>query len=159
MIVAEPGWGAKYLPGAAGELGPDAMAQFAAVQRTVNRYALAYDQRDLATLKEVLTPDAEWAATVAGQSGFGPFVGLEAIIEFMASAMAAQPDQRRHMLANHVLRDCENGTARLDAYLTLVSAVGGRSRVLTTGFYSFWLRLADGQWQIERLFLGLDTAE
>jgi len=158
-IVAEPGWGAQYLAAEGGELGPDAMTQFAAVQRTVNRYALAFDQRDLATLREVLTPDAEWAATVAGQSDFGPFVGLEAIMEYMTSAMSAQTDQRRHMLANPVLQSCANGSARLDAYLTLMSAADGRARILTTGFYSFWLRLAGSEWRIERLYLGLDTAE
>jgi|ERR1700744_884233 len=158
-IVAEPAWGAKHLAAEVAELGPDALAQFPAVQRTVNRYAFAFDQRDLATLREVMTADVEWAATVADQAAYGPFVGLAAVMDYMTAAMSAQTDQRRHVLTNPVLRSCADGQARLDAYLTLMSAAHGRSSVLTTGFYSFWLRLENAEWRIERLHLGLDTAE
>jgi ketosteroid isomerase-like protein len=134
-------------------------AEWLAVQQTPARYASALDQQDLVALEGVLTEDATWAFTVAGEGDRGPFAGRAAILDFVRGAMAAQTDQRRHNLVNTYVQAADAGTAVVRAYLMLTSNAGGSPSVVATGSYTFGLeRGAEGEWRIAKLFLGLDGA-
>jgi hypothetical protein len=157
--TAAPGWGSTYLTATpAGDVDLDP-AERLAVQQTLARYAFALDQQDLVELEGVLTEDATWTATIAGEVDYGPFVGRAAILDFVRGAMDAQTDQRRHNLINIVFHSADAGTAVVRAYLMLTSNAGGSPSVITTGFYTFRLQRAKSEWRIAKLFLGMDNAE
>jgi ketosteroid isomerase-like protein len=130
-----------------------------AVQQTLARYAFALDQQDLVALEGVLTEDATWTFTIAGEVDHSPFVGRAAILDFVRGAMDAQADQRRHNLINIVFHSTDAGTAEVRAYLMLTSNAGGSPSVIATGFYTFRLERAESEWRIAELFLGMDNAE
>jgi ketosteroid isomerase-like protein len=157
--TAAPGWGSRYLMDApAGDVRLD-LAEQLAVQQTLTRYAFALDQQDLAALEGVLTEDATWMLTIAGEVDLGPLGGRVAIIDFVRAAMDTQTDQRRHNLINFLFQSAETGTAMVQAYLMLTSNAGGSPRIVATGFYSFTLRYVESEWRIARLFLGMDNAD
>jgi len=152
-----PGWGRTYLaPIRPGEVALDPAEQLA-VHQALGRYAFAMDQQDLEALGAVLTEDATWTFKIAGED-LGPVVGREAILGFVRDAMAAETDQRRHNLVNVVLHSADADSARVHAYLMLTSNAGGTSSVVATGFYTFRLEQADGEWRVAELFLGADNA-
>lgn len=155
---AAPGWGSTYLAAIRpGEVALDPAEQLA-VHQALARYAFALDQQDLEALGAVLTEDATWAFKIAGESDLGPVVGREAILEFVRDAMAAETDQRRHNLVNVVFHSADADTALVHAYLMLTSNAGGSSSVVATGFYTFRLERAGGEWRVADLFLGTDNA-
>jgi ketosteroid isomerase-like protein len=155
---AAPGWGSTYLAAVRpGEVALDPAQQFA-VHQALARYAFALDQQDAEALAAVLTEDATWAFLIAGESELGPVVGREAILEFARGAWGAETDQRRHNLVNVVFRSADAGTALVHAYLMLTSNAGGNSSVIATGFYTFRLEHAGGEWRLAELFLGTDNA-
>jgi ketosteroid isomerase-like protein len=155
---AASGWGNAHLsPIRPGEVALDP-AQQLAVHRTLVRYAFALDQQDLTALESVLTENATWTVRVAGQDDLGPVTGRAAILDFVREAIKAETDQRRHNLVNLVVHSGDAGTALAQAYLMLTSNAGGGSGVIATGFYTFRLERADGEWRIAELFLGTDNA-
>ncbi|MEV6497872.1 nuclear transport factor 2 family protein [Streptomyces prunicolor] len=152
------GWGSSHLNTTpAGEVKLDP-AERLAVQQTLARYAFALDHGDLVTLAGVLTEDATLAANIAGEVEQGPFVGHAAILDLVREATEAQTDQRRHNLINMVFRRADADTAVVGAYLMLTSNAGGSATVIATGFYTFTLRHAEGEWRIAKVFVGLDNA-
>jgi ketosteroid isomerase-like protein len=157
--TAAPGWASTYLkapPPAGVNIDPAARL---AVQQTLTRYAFALDQHDLTALESVLTEDATWTFTIAGEAGLGPLAGRMAILGFVRAAMDAQTDQRRHNILNIAFADADADTTEVQAYLMLTSNSGGSPRVITTGFYTFTLKRVTGEWRIANLFLGMDNAE
>ncbi|WP_067136321.1 nuclear transport factor 2 family protein [Microtetraspora malaysiensis] len=152
------GWGSSHLNATpAGEADLDPAEQLA-VQRTLARYTFALDHGDLVALEDVLTEDATWTFTVAGETEIGPFAGRAAVLDFVRDATKAQTDQRRHHLTNIVFRSADASTAAVWAYLTLTSNAGGSPAVVTTGFYKVALRHAEDGWRIAELFIGLDSS-
>lgn len=155
---AAPGWGSTYLAAIRpGQVDLDPAEQLA-VHQVLARYAFALDQQDVAALETVLTEDATWAFRIAGESDLGPVVGREAILGFVREAMDAATDQRRHNLVNVVLHSADADTALVHAYLMLTSNADGSSSVVATGFYTFRLEHAGGEWRLAELFLGTDNA-
>lgn len=57
-----------------------------------------------------------------------------------------------------VFRSADAGAAVVWAYLMLTSNAGGSPTVITTGFYTFTLQHAEGEWRIAKLFVGMDNA-
>lgn len=152
------GWGSSHLNTTpAGEVDLDP-AERIAVQQTLTRYAFALDHGDLVTLAGVLTEDATWTVNIAGEVEQGPFVGRAAILDLVRDATEAQTDQRRHNLINMVFRRADADTAVVWAYLMLTSNAGGSATVIATGFYTFTLQHAEGEWRIAKVFVGLDNA-
>ncbi|MFI6937307.1 nuclear transport factor 2 family protein [Streptomyces sp. NPDC050287] len=152
------GWASSHLtatPAGKIDLGP---AEQLTVQQTLARYAFALDHGDLVALESVLTEDATMTLTIAGGLEQGPFAGRAAILDLTRDATKAQTEQRRHNLVNVVFRSADPSTAVVWAYLMLTSNTGGRSNVVTTGFYTFTLQHTEGQWRIAKLFVGLDSA-
>ncbi|MEV5770157.1 nuclear transport factor 2 family protein [Streptomyces antimycoticus] len=155
---AAPGWGSAHLAAIRpGEVALDAADQLA-VHQTLARYAFALDQQDLEALDAVLTEDATWTFKIADENDLGPVVGREAILAFVRDAMDAETDQRRHNLVNVAFRSANADTALVHAYLMLTSNAGGSGGVVATGFYTFGLERAGGEWRIAELFLGTDNA-
>lgn len=155
---AAPGWASTYLAAIRpGEVALDPAEQLA-VHQSLARYAFALDQQDLEALGAVLTEDATWAFKIAGESDLGPVVGRDAILEFVLDTMDAETNQRRHNLVNMVFHSADADTALVHAYLMLTSNAGGSSSVVATGFYTFRLEHAGGEWRIAELFLGTDNA-
>jgi ketosteroid isomerase-like protein len=157
--TAVPGWGSSYLMETpAGDVDLDPEERFA-VQQTLARYAFALDQQDLVALEGVLTEDATWTFTIAGEAEHGPFAGRAAILDFVRGALDAQTDQRRHNLINIVFDSADADTAVVRTYLVLTSNAGGSPSVIATGFYTFRLERGESEWRIAKLFLGMDDAE
>jgi ketosteroid isomerase-like protein len=157
--TAAPDWGSSHLtetPAGDGDLDP---AERLAVQQTLARYAFALDQQDLVALEGVLTEDATWTFTIAGEVDLGPFAGRVAILDFVRGTIDTQTDQRRHNLVNIVFRSADAGTAVVQAYLMLTSNAGGSPSMIVTGFYTFTLQHLKREWRIAKLFLGMDNAE
>ncbi|MFD2418128.1 nuclear transport factor 2 family protein [Amycolatopsis pigmentata] len=152
------GWGSSYLTATpAGEVNIDPEDRFA-VQQTLARYAFALDHADLVALESLLTDDATFTVTVAGEAGLGPFDGRAAILDLVRESTQAQTDQRRHNLVNMVFRSADGDTAVVWAYLMLTSNAGGRSSVVTTGFSTFTLRRTGDGWRIAKILVGMDNA-
>lgn len=152
------GWGSGYLtatPAGPMNLGP---ADRFAIQQTAARYAFALDHADLVALEDLLTEDATFTVTIAGEAGPGPFDERAAILDLVRESAQAQTDQRRHNLTNVVVRSADGDTAVVWAYLVLTSNAGGRPSVVTTGFYTLTLRRAESEWRIAKIFLGMDNA-
>ncbi|MGW5580859.1 nuclear transport factor 2 family protein [Micromonospora chokoriensis] len=151
------GWGSSHLDATpAGRVDLNPAGQLA-VQQTLARYAFALDHGDLMALEQVLTEDAVMTLMMAGGEPIS-FVGRAAIIDLTQGATEGQTDQRRHNLTNIVIRRADAGTALVWTYLTLTTSAGGTPALVTTGFYTFELRLAEGEWRIANLFVGLDSA-
>ncbi|MHB9859884.1 nuclear transport factor 2 family protein [Streptomyces sp. YIM S03343] len=152
------GWGSSYLTATpAGEVNLDPAEQLA-VQQTLARYAFALDHGDLVALEGVLTEDATWTASIAGEVDQGPFIGRTAIVDLVREATEAQTEQRRHNLINTVFHRADADTAVVWTYLMLTSNAGGSPTVIATGFYTSTLQHAEGEWRIARLFVGLDNS-
>ncbi len=157
--TAAPGWGRTHLtatPAGNVHLNP---AEQLAVQQTLARYAFALDQHDPAALEGVLTEDATWTFTIAGEADLGPFTGRAAILDFVRDTTDTQTDQRRHHLTNIAFHSADAGTAEVRAYLMLTSNAGGSPTVIATGFYVFSLERTEDEWRIAKLLVGLDNAE
>ncbi|PTR24194.1 SnoaL-like protein [Rhodococcus sp. OK519] len=156
--TAAYGWGRSHLDTTPmGEVDLDPAGRLA-VQQTLARYAFALDHGDLVALGDTLTEGATWTADIAGHVEQGPVVGRAAIRNLVREAAEAQTDQRRHNLINTVFRRAGAGAAVVSAYLMLTSNAGGKATVIATGFYTFTLEDADGEWRIAKVFLGLDNA-
>lgn len=152
------GWGSSRLtatPAGKVELDP---AEWLAIHQTLARYAFALDHGDLMALKDLLTKDTVWTASIAGEAEQGPFLGRAAVLRLVRDATKTQTGQRRHHLTNVVSHRADADTAVASAYLMLTSNAGGSVAVTATGFYTFTLQHAEGQWRIAKVFVGLDDA-
>ncbi|CAB5040781.1 MAG: hypothetical protein F2911_11870 [Actinobacteria bacterium] len=155
-----PGWGhALRVIGLTGKSPDDAAAvldRMAVVDR-MTRYAWAFDERQAELLADCFTDDVTWEASLAGASVIGPFVGRDAVVEFMSSFWPEQLDQRRHMITNAVVEDQLHDSATLYTYHLLMSATSSEIRPVTCGFYRVHMRRTGvGEWKIQHLVAGYD---
>jgi ketosteroid isomerase-like protein len=127
------------------------------VAESVARYAWAYDERDAAALADCFAPDGIWEGNLQGLHPIGPYVGREAVVDFLTGFWAEQEDQRRHVFSNLVVDVEDAGRASVHAYLVLTSAESGDVRAVTTGPYRFEVLALDGIWRISRLSAGFDS--
>lgn len=128
-----------------------------AIVETLNRYAWAYDTRDLAALGACFTADGVFDITLEGADGWGPYESRDAIVAWLGEVMAGQNDQRRHCVTNVVFRELGSERARVDSYLVLTAVEAGQLRVVCTGTYHDSLvRDAEG-WRIAHKTLRLDN--
>jgi hypothetical protein len=112
------------------------------VERTLNLFARAMDDRDWTVMAEILADDAE------GDFGTGRLHGSAAIIELIRGFLGScGPTQ--HLLGNVVI-DVDGDTAFSRAYIRdvhLHSDADPSSRFYTLGDYKdTWQRRADGTW-------------
>ena len=116
------------------------------VERALNLFARAMDERDWATMAEILTEDAE------GDLGTGRLTGSAAIIDVIRGFLDnCGPTQ--HMLGNVVI-DVADDTAVSRAYIRdvhLNSQADPATRFYTLGdYHDTWQRQSDGSWRLAR---------
>ena len=129
-----------------------------AIMETLSRYAWSYDTRDLALMATTFSADGCFHAQLAGSPGWGPFVGRQAIIDWLGDVMQTQTDQRRHCLTNLVFLTLTPTAATVASYLTLTAAEHGAVAIKCTGTYRDEMINEDGEWRIQRKTLVLDCA-
>lgn len=127
------------------------------VVETLNRYAWGYDTRDLELVGGSFTEDGSFDITLDGHDGWGPYHGRQAIVDWLASVMAQQTDQRRHCVSNILFRSLNAERAAVDSYLVLTAVERGELRVVCTGTYRDTLVRRNGAWLIEHKTLRLDN--
>ncbi|KHO27968.1 ethyl tert-butyl ether degradation protein EthD [Mycolicibacterium setense] len=114
------------------------------IERALNLFARAMDDRDWGTMAEILTDDVE------GDFGTGRLVGSAAIIDMIRGYLdSCGPTQ--HLLGNVVV-DVAGDTATSRAYIRdvhLNSAADPSMRFYTLGdYHDTWRRYEDGRWRI-----------
>jgi hypothetical protein len=157
-----PAWSSRIgeirLEPPAASLDPRTAADRLLIAETANRYAWAYDERQLAVLGAVFVDDAVWYGSVAGNVEIEPLVGRQAIVDWLEGHMAAQTDQRRHNAMNLVIQEQTETSAMALSYLLLTRAHDGVASVACTGVYRFsMVKGTGGVWRIKELWAGFDT--
>lgn len=132
------------------------MADRAAIVDTFNKYAWGYDAAKVDLLEDSFTEDAVMRLQIVGQDLLGPFEGRDAIVKMMTDSMAAQDDQRRHVISNWYFSNETADTAEVVSYLTLITIANGQLTVLSTGVYEDLVVNDGGQWRIKERMLTLD---
>jgi ketosteroid isomerase-like protein len=126
-----------------------------AIHELLGRAALAYDERDMATLESGFIPDASLSMRIAGGDLIGPFEGREAIMKLFTDSMAQQSDVRRHVVSN-IFFDESGDQPVAVSNLTLVATENGEIKLLTAGIYRDTVVKSDGVWRIARRHIELD---
>jgi hypothetical protein len=116
------------------------------IERELNLFARAMDNRDWATVDEILAEDAE------GDFGTGHLVGRAAIIDMIRGFLdGCGPTQ--HLLGNVVI-DIVDDVATSRAYVRdihLNSAADPSMRLYTLGdYHDTWRRHTDGRWRLTK---------
>lgn len=121
----------------------------------VHRYAMAYDERDLAVLRSVFTDGAVWQGIIQGES-IPAVEGGQQIVDWLAEIMETQHDQRRHLVLNPAIESVDDRSARLVSYVVVTSAANGAASIATTGFYDITFAREGERWLIDRFIAGFD---
>ena len=127
------------------------------ITETLNRYAWSYDTRDLDMMADCFTADGVFDITLEGSDGWGPYRGRQTIVDWLASIMETQTDQRRHCVTNLIFRELEATRALAESYLVLTAVEDGQLRVVCTGTYHDAMVVEDGAWRINHKTLKLDN--
>lgn len=159
-VQPAPGWARSTGHATVSDLGPVDAARAAdrlAITERVYLYGWGYDERDRDLLAGCFTEDGTWEGHIMGTDAVGPFVGRDALVEFLASFWDEQTDQRRHIFTNVVVSDITDTTAVAHAYLMLTASTGGDMQPVTVGPYRFEMRKEGGIWRMSRLAAGFDA--
>ncbi len=132
------------------------MADRAQIHDVLGRYSWGYDQDDLDAITECFTADAVFSMRIADGDLIGPFEGREAILGLMKTSLEQQDDQRRHLSSNVFVEQESDAAATVVSYLTLISVIGGRLNVLSSGWYRDQFVLDGDRWRIRDRYLALD---
>lgn len=159
-LEPNPGWARSAGHVTVGDLGGVDAATVAdrlAVVERVHLYGWGYDERNRDLLAGCFTEDGTWEGHVMGIDSVGPFVGREAVVDFLAAFWDEQTDQRRHIFTNVVVSDLTATSGVAHAYLMLTASTGGEMKPVTVGPYRLEMRKASGIWRISRLAAGFDA--
>lgn len=126
------------------------------IENTLNRYALGYDDGDLALVEDTFTPDAVLSMRVAGGDLAGPFEGRDAIMELFRSSAASQQGQQRRHITSNVIVDAEGDRAHSTAYVTIFTAANGSLEAVSTGKYEDELVRTSSGWKFTKRHIALD---
>jgi hypothetical protein len=130
----------------------------ALVAERIARYSWSFDERDRRGLADCFTPAGVWEGHIMGADTVGPFVGRDAIADFLAQFWELQQDQRRHMFTNVVTNGFSSEGVSAHAYLLLTSTEAGAMTPITAGAYRFELQRTDDKiWRIARLTANFDA--
>ncbi|HLV59755.1 MAG TPA: nuclear transport factor 2 family protein [Natronosporangium sp.] len=134
------------------------------VLRTLNRWALAYDDHTLdmetrlAMMEDCFTDDASF---IYDATDFhAEWHGIDEVMALFEGALASQNDVRRHVMTNSIVERVDRRTAHVTSYLTLVVVADphGAPEVVSSGIYRDTVKLEkDGVWRIQVRHLTLDT--
>lgn len=155
-----PGWASSAGLAAlqpASVWGASPAAMLTEVQQCVNRYSWSFDDRREDLLRECFTADAVWEASVMNEVQVGPFVGRDAVMEWLTTFWRHQRDQRRHVFTNFVLDELRTDELTAYCYLQLFGSRRSVSQFETAGMVRFVLARAGDHWAIRRLSAGFDS--
>ena len=141
-----------------GESMTDDMDSRLSITETLIRYAWGYDTRDLDLMGGTFARDGIFHIVLDGQPGWGPYVGRESIVRWLAEVMATQSDQRRHCVSNFMFRELSADRATVDSYLLLTAVEDGKIRLVCSGTYRDEMVKESGNWLIRRKNLRLDNS-
>ena len=127
------------------------------IHELLGRAALAYDERDMATLEAGFATSANMSMRIAGGDLIGPFEGREAIMKLFTDSMAEQSDVRRHVVSNIFFDESGEDPIAI-SNLTLVATENGEINLLTAGIYRDTLVQLDGSWRISHRHIELDKS-
>ncbi len=128
-----------------------------AIAERVYMYGWGYDERDRQLLADCFTEDGTWEGRIMGTDNVGPFVGRDALVDFLTAFWDEQTDQRRHIFTNVVVSDLTDTSGVAHAYLMLTASTGGEMKPVTNGPYRMEMRNDAGIWRISRLAAGFDA--
>jgi hypothetical protein len=125
---------------------------------TVNRFALAFGERNHHVLIDCFTVDATFDANIGGETPTGLYSGRDEIVAWLSSYWPRQTDQRRHLVTDPVVDHVDDDRVVVTAVLVLAASEHAAMRVITAGFYRCTLVLeTDGVWRIETFRAGYDA--
>jgi len=127
------------------------------IHELLGRAALAYDERDMATLEAGLATNANMSMRIAGGDLIGPFEGRDAIMKLFTDSMATQTDVRRHVVSN-IFFDESGAHPVAISNLTLVATENGEIQLLTAGIYRDTMVQEGGHWCIANRHIELDKS-
>ena len=155
-----PGWARNTGHTTVGALDPADAASAAdrlAINERVHLYGWGYDERNRELLADCFTEDGTWEGHIMGADVVGPFVGRDALVEFLTGFWDEQTDQRRHIFTNVVVSDITETTGVAHAYLMLTASTNGVLQPVTNGPYRLEMRKDADIWRISRLAAGFDA--
>lgn len=127
-----------------------------ALEQLFAQYGWPMDSREFGFLNDVFAKDATFTVQITGGDTYGPIEGREAIYEFCSSTVAAQTDQRRHLITNVRTERETDGGAIATAILTLLVIENGALEVKSSGLYRGEVVREDDAWRFASLHLTLD---
>ena len=162
QIGPEPAWGhSRGLLDIGHQVTLDSgrLADRVAMIDCMYRYAWSFDERQREMLAECFIESATWEASLMGIETIGPFVGRDAVVEFMTGFWADQLDQRRHLIMNAIVDGQSVTEATVMTYHLLVSTTVSEGVVpVTTGFYrAHMVMTPESTWKIHSLLAGYDV--
>ena len=120
------------------------------------RSAWAYDEARLDVMEACFTPDARMTVQIADAAAIGPFEGRPAVLELVRGSLAAQRDQRRHVISNVFFESEDTDTAIVLSTLTLLATADGQITVLSAGVYRDHVVRGPDGWRFRERSLALD---
>ena len=136
---------------------PESGVDRALIAERIYRYGWAYDERNPELLGDCFTSEGIWEGSIMGQIAVGPFVGREAIVDFLSSFWTEQTDQRRHIFTNVIIDALSDAEAVGQAYLMLTASSDSAMSPVTTGPYRFEFAKEPDCWRMKRLSGGFDA--
>lgn len=131
------------------------MADKQAVTELLNKGGWAYDTPDINFLADMFTEDGQFDLQIQ-KNDVIKFAGRANIRSLYENSLAAQTDQRRHIVTNLFFADEKDNSITATSYLLLVAIADGQLKVLSTGVYTDKVVKDENQWRIKQRFLYLD---
>ncbi|HEY8338704.1 MAG TPA: nuclear transport factor 2 family protein [Egibacteraceae bacterium] len=125
-----------------------------------HRWALGYDQRDIAMMRDAFTDDARFVFHLSTGGDPLVFEGIDEVMELFTSSLESQDDVRRHVTTNHIVERLGPRRVRVTSYLTLlvIDDPTQPPRLQSSGVYTDTIvHERDGVWRIQERILRLDT--
>ena len=137
------------------------MTQRSKIEHVLARWALGYDEGDVAMMESCFTEDAQIRMEIGQRDGtqevMGPYLGRGEVMGLFTEHQGVQSDQRRHVTTNLVITDDRGGEASVVSYLSLFVTDKDGTRLQATGVYRDEFVEQAGDWRIRRRFLHLDS--
>lgn len=132
-------------------------ASYLLIQQAFGRFGMAYDEGRGDVIASLFTDDAVVEVGDGQGKPFERSVGRAAIVRQFGAALAAQGDQRRHLIGNVLVERLAPQEATALAYGVVTVAADGLY-VGASVIYSATLRRdKDGPWRFSALFIGIDS--
>ncbi|MFT6288460.1 MAG: hypothetical protein ACJA09_003222 [Alcanivorax sp.] len=129
-----------------------------AIQTVLNRAAYGFDQRELEMLASCFADDAVMSVRIAGGEMMGPFQGRDGIMQMMNDTLAAQQDQRRHVISNIFCEAAGPDSFDVVSYLTLLSIDDRGLTTIGSGVYrDSVMKTEENGWRLTKRHLELDV--